>query len=182
MDTYIRKYDGVLEPENCQKLIREFEVISETGEVIDNKREYGGDGRIRDDKALFFDAVQPAAHAELTSKLMKSFNAYISEFPGLGSIKMSSPFTKVQRTIPGGGYHTWHSEWGKEAPMRVLTWILYLNGVEGGETEFLNQHLRISPEAGRLVIFPAYFPWQHRGNPPLSGVKYIATGWCVNSA
>ena len=36
---------------------------------------------------------------------------------------------------------------------------------------------RVAAKKGRLVIFPANYPWTHRGNPPLSGEKYIMTGW-----
>jgi len=56
--------------------------------------------------------------------------------------------------------------------------MLYLNTVsEGGETEFLYLHRRIKPLQGRLLIFPASFTHTHRGNPPLSGDKYILTSW-----
>jgi hypothetical protein len=48
---------------------------------------------------------------------------------------------------------------------------------EGGETEFLYQHMRVKPEQGTLVIWPAAFTHTHRGNPPLSNEKYIVTGW-----
>ena len=61
---------------------------------------------------------------------------------------------------------------------RILTWTLYLNDVnEGGETEFLHQSLRIKPKQGTIVVWPAGFTHIHRGNPPLSGEKYIVTGW-----
>lgn len=62
---------------------------------------------------------------------------------------------------------------------RCMTYIVYLNDIEeGGETEFLYQKLRITPEAGTIVYFPAYFTHTHRGNPVLSNQdKYIMTGW-----
>ena len=41
----------------------------------------------------------------------------------------------------------------------------------------LNQSLRIKPEQGTLVLWPAGYTHIHRGNPPLSGEKYIMTGW-----
>ena len=42
------------------------------------------------------------------------------------------------------------------------------------------QHRRVQPKKGLLLIWPAYFTHKHRGNPPLKGEKYIATGWILN--
>ena len=60
----------------------------------------------------------------------------------------------------------------------MVAWMVYLNDVEeGGETEFLYQSLRIKPKANMAVLWPGSFTHIHRGNPPLSGDKYILTGW-----
>ena len=57
---------------------------------------------------------------------------------------------------------------------------MHLNDVEeGGETEFLHFSKRVKPKTGRIVIWPAGFPYVHRGNPPLSGEKYILTSWMM---
>ena len=47
------------------------------------------------------------------------------------------------------------------------------------ETEFLNFSKRVKPKRGRIVIWPAGFPYVHRGNPPLSGEKYLLTSWML---
>ena len=61
---------------------------------------------------------------------------------------------------------------------RAAVWILYLTShEEQGETEFLQQGIRVAPQAGRVVIWPASFTHPHRGNPVYDGNKYIATGW-----
>ena len=92
---------------------------------------------------------------------------------------------KIQKTLPGEGYHIWHCEWGGgtgnlEVYLRGLVYTIYLNDVEeGGETEFLHFSQRVKPKKGRIVIWPASFPYVHRGNPPLSGEKYILTSWLV---
>ena len=63
---------------------------------------------------------------------------------------------------------------------RALVYSVYLNDVEeGGETEFLHFSKRVKPKTGRIVIWPAGFPYLHRGNPPLSGTKYILTSWMM---
>jgi hypothetical protein len=86
---------------------------------------------------------------------------------------------KVQKTEPTGGYHLWHCEDGsKTHNRRIGVYILYLNDVEeGGETEFIYQSQRVTAQKGRLVVFPPNYPWAHRWNPPISGNKYIMTGW-----
>ena len=87
---------------------------------------------------------------------------------------------KIQKTLPTEGYHIWHIEHGKgfENEARAFVYSIFLNDVEeGGETEFLHFSKRVKPKKGRIVIWPAGFPYVHRGNPPLSGEKYLLTSW-----
>ena len=80
---------------------------------------------------------------------------------------------QLQKTEPGEFYKYHHDQMGT----RKLTFIWYLNDIiEGGDTEF-SSGLKIKPETGKIVIFPALWPWVHRGNPPKSENKYICTGW-----
>ena len=87
---------------------------------------------------------------------------------------------KIQKTLPTEGYHVWHIEHNKgfEMESRAFVYSIYLNDVkDGGETEFLHFSKRVKPKKGRIVIWPAAFPYLHRGNPPLSGKKYLLTSW-----
>lgn len=86
---------------------------------------------------------------------------------------------KIQKTIPGKGYHVWHCEASSiSLSRRMIAYTLYLNDVpEGGETEFLYYPKRVTPKQGRLLLFPTNYPWAHRGNQPIKGTKYIMTGW-----
>ncbi len=93
---------------------------------------------------------------------------------------------QVQKYDAGrGNYDYWHCEvfperHGTDALHRTLFWIAYLNDVEqGGHTEFFYQNRAIQPKAGRLLVAPAYFTHTHRGCVPISGDKYIATGWVL---
>jgi hypothetical protein len=93
---------------------------------------------------------------------------------------LSYEVIKIQKTIPGQGYHLWHVEHspGLVNTKRFLVYTIYLNDVDdGGETEFLHFSRRVKPKKGRIVIWPASFPYVHRGNPPLKGEKYIVTSW-----
>jgi len=61
---------------------------------------------------------------------------------------------------------------------RSISPILYLNdNYEGGELEFVNFGIKIKPEAGMLVLFPATFPYKHIAHPVTSGTKYAIVTW-----
>ena len=87
----------------------------------------------------------------------------------------------VQRTLPGEFYH-WHIDGGShEMSHRQLVAIWYLNDVDGpgGETEFRHQAVKVTPEEGKLALFPPFWTHEHRGAVLERGVKYIATTWVV---
>ena len=84
---------------------------------------------------------------------------------------------QIQKTEPGKGY-VWHNDSvirSKTDEVRYLTFILYLNSVEEGWTQFYNGN-QISPKAGRLIFFPATWTYVHQGYPPKQ-TKYLMTGW-----
>lgn len=108
--------------------------------------------------------------------------AYADRFPILKNKRIANLQCKLQKTAPSGGFHKWHYEnFDLMHCDRLVTWSLFLNdGFEGGETEFLYYKKRCEPRTGRLVLFPAHWGATHRGNPPLNGDKYLATGWTVD--
>ena len=62
--------------------------------------------------------------------------------------------------------------------MRTVAFLWYLNTVdEGGDTVFPVLETRIAPRAGRLVIMPPYWMYEHVGEAPISGDKYILTSY-----
>ena len=77
----------------------------------------------------------------------------------------------IQKTSPGQGF-TWHNDY---TTGRLLTFILYLNTVEEGWTQFANGE-QVAPELGKILIFPATWNYLHQGYPPKQ-TKYIMTGW-----
>lgn len=80
---------------------------------------------------------------------------------------------QIQKTTPGGFYR-WHHD---QIDLRRFTYIFYLNDVNHkGETQFANG-LKIKPEVGKALIFPATWEYVHRGIPPIDEIKYLATGW-----
>ena len=63
---------------------------------------------------------------------------------------------------------------------RYLVLLWYLNDVAGGgETRLPGLDLTVAPRAGRLLVFPPYWMYQHEGLPPLSGDKYILSTYLL---
>ncbi|MFM8526348.1 MAG: 2OG-Fe(II) oxygenase [Cyanobacteriota bacterium] len=93
-----------------------------------------------------------------------------------------NPLFKLQRSAPGEGFRAWHCDWtttddATEPIRRVLAWILYLNSVPEGGTEFLWQEHHVEAIRGRMAIFPAGVSHVHRGRVSMDHTKTIATGW-----
>jgi len=180
--------------ESCKTAIQTFEDRNR----INPSKTYGSNIPLplsRKDKQIYLDDIAKDVYVNNLSisnelgdlELMSSVNSYLdiamSEyldiFESLRQVNLRSIRQKVQKTCKGEGYHIWHYE--QQTPDtadRVLAWTIYLNDVEeGGETEFLYQSRRVKAKQGDICIFPAQFNYTHRGNPPLTGDKYIITGW-----
>ena len=50
---------------------------------------------------------------------------------------------------------------------------LYLNDNDGGETTFADYNIRVKPEAGKALMFPPLWTYQHTGEKPKNKPKYI---------
>ena len=172
---FIGIYKKVASDELCDKLINLME------KMLGTKDSYYYNDRDRKDYQVLLDWVEPdgVLSREVNSTLDKASKEYRSQYmTSLCPISYSSWRIKLQKTPIGGGYHSWHCEHSRD-PQRVLAWAIYLNNMpEGeGETEFINYPKKIRPSKGDVAIFPASFTHTHRGNPPLTTEKYIATGW-----
>jgi len=61
---------------------------------------------------------------------------------------------------------------------RRLAVIAFANeDYDGGELVFPRQGIRIKPEAGMLVLFPATFTHPHEALPPQNGTRYSIVTW-----
>lgn len=172
--------------EYCDRVIEEFEKADKAKLTFSRQHREGVSETVKKDQSIWSGEhwlEHEALNSLIVEKFFETFGNAIDFYKAKYSSLDGSPLhvwgNKIQRTEVGGGYHIWHYESdGRGFCRRVLAYILYLNDIdEGGETEFLYQSKRIKPEKGTLILFPAAFTHTHRGNPPLSNTKYIATGW-----
>lgn len=87
----------------------------------------------------------------------------------------------LQKYNPGGHFAHIHSERTDIASLhRLFAFMTYLNDdFKDGCTHFVHQQLRIQPEKGKTLIWPAEWTHAHAGEVVTSGSKYIATGWLL---
>jgi hypothetical protein len=182
IENFIGIYDKVIDKDVCDNFIETFESLNKLNLTFGRNE----DSLKKDDNSSFIlhpEVLKIMNQPNLVfviKSIWDCYNDYAKKFSVLSQAQNHSMNSiRMQKTEIGQGYHVWHFEnSAKEQSDRLLTWILYLNDIEeGGETEFLYQHMRVKPKAGTLVMWPAGFTHTHRGNPPLSGTKYILTSW-----
>ncbi len=192
-ENHIGIYKGAFPPGFCEHVVREFELAVEDGAGATRQQSEGSlnlhkddlqvdgsyeslgafqtqDGNLINTRRMFFEGLQ------------QCFEHYTDKYSVLKGMTLRARTFKLQKSIPGQGYHVWHCEQGSiESASRALVYILYLNTLEpedGGETEFLYQKKRYRPEENTVIIWPASYTHTHRGNTVLGeNSKYIATGW-----
>lgn len=187
MDNFIEIYHNTISSEQCNNIIGYFEQMRSSNLVFSRQDLRDGEPHQKNDESIFL--TQPETYLlHQTHPILKllvdsvhdCYNQYAKKFSVLKESKLHGISSiKLQKTEIGGGYHKWHYENnGASEASRFLAFTVYLNNVkEGGETEYLYQSLRVPCKQGTIAIWPAAFTHPHRGNPPLSNQKYIATGW-----
>ena len=58
-----------------------------------------------------------------------------------------------------------------------MTYLNDVNENDGGTTDFNYYNIKVKPERGKTLIWPAEWTHAHSGDIIKSGVKYIITGW-----
>jgi hypothetical protein len=187
---FIGFYNNIFPDYYCQHMIDEFERFRTKGHC-GTRQELEGTLKVnkndesfslnlkshmfspfngRNSEAIFFEGLQ------------KCYDDYSNTYDILKTANIRCTSVKMQKTDPGGGYHVWHFEQGKdEWASRCLTYIVYLNTLEpdaAGETELLYQRIRVKAEENTAIVFPAAHTHTHRGNVVYGDKpKYIITGW-----
>jgi hypothetical protein len=183
VDNFIGIFDNVVSSDTCKTIINHFEKVQS---VSRHSFQRATDA---DNEVYFLQREQEQILIDQNHRILQEFNnatnqsmeIYRQKYPVLNDTAryQMNYDVKIQKTLPGQGYHRWHCE--RDSVLnarRLLLVMLYLNtNTDGGETEFIYQHKRIEPQEGRMVICPSTFTHTHRGNPPLSGVKYMINGW-----
>lgn len=190
---FIGVWENFVPPVVCERAIQHFEKVVGsstyfTGDLFEPEGVLDGSGQFptgslgRKDLSILLNQSDPRINYEFQQYLTACTNHYVDTYDQLKASKLIAEDNKMQKTVPGGGYHVWHYEsagFGYHA--RELVWAIYLNDMPDGEaeTEFLYQRRRIKPTVGTVVIWPAGMTHVHKGNTVFTQDKYILTGWFI---
>lgn len=180
LSDYIKVYDDVFAPDFCKTLIDRFETLdtATTPSMRVSDLSWGKDYR----RFLEVNIKQEPVFADLIdpyyARVREVYNHYKLVVGGeFLPPKFSLEEARMKRYL-NDDYEQfgWHVDIGdKASASRYLVMFTYLNDVEeGGETEFQsNSNFTVNPKCGRMVVFPPYFMFEHRGKKPISNNKYI---------
>ncbi|MBE90271.1 MAG: 2OG-Fe(II) oxygenase [Rhodospirillaceae bacterium] len=114
-------------------------------------------------------------------QLYQCYLAYTEEWPFIASFvsRLHIGRFNIQRYDQDGHFNQVHSErTSLNTIHRLLVWMTYLDDVpDGGETEFIHYGLKIRPEKGKTLIWPAEWTHAHRCCPVIKVPKHVITGW-----
>ena len=191
MDNLIQVFENSISSRVCENLIYKFE---HDIDVTEGKTIGGYNPKYKKTMDLTFGPYKNTHLLELFNLLNSKLTYYINEYKNITNFHLPTNLITqchmIMKYFKNDGHYKFHNDFllngaskdhsnDKYESCRILTYLFYLNTIdEGGETEFIDG-TKIKPEKGKLLIFPATWPYIHKGNIPLSCNKYIVTGWLL---
>ncbi len=178
LNDFIHVYEDALESNICDFLVSLFEQVSDKHERFDsNGTPNFTQFNLTENRELTPDVN--AVHNHIIKKVFEYRDNYY-EFVDNRVFPQEHAFEqfRIKRYNSGGEdrFDTHVDVMDYASSRRFLSFFWYLNDVEeGGETIF--KDLQIKPSKGKLVIFPPLWMFPHKGEPPISGPKYIMSAY-----
>jgi hypothetical protein len=112
-------------------------------------------------------------------KLQFEIDNYVEKYEPLENMaKFILEGYNLQKYNPKEGFYQWHCERSNVSTLpRMLVFMVYLNDLDHGGTEFMFQNHIEKAETGKLLIWPTDWTHYHRGQISKTEIKYILTGW-----
>jgi prolyl 4-hydroxylase len=182
LNHYIRTYEHSLSADVCRQMIASFEELGRhqrrNGQGITHGLEQSAWTEMNVSK------LSDEGFAKFFRKLINEALLRYNTDVGLSIPIPNSPKTSdllLKRYEPNGlDQFELHFDSIYDASPRYLVFLWYLNAVDGGgATEFPDLGYSVEPAQGRLLMFPPYWMYQHKGLPPLNGPKYILSSYLL---
>ena len=179
---YIRTYDNDLDPRLCQQMIASFAGLERfqmrNGRGVRSGLEQSAWTELN--VSRLSDAGFMGMFRALIDRALERYNRDIELAIPIPNSPVLSDLT-LKRYRPGEQERfQLHFDSINHVANRYLVLLWYLNDVEqGGETRFPQLDVTVQARAGRLLMFPPYWMYQHEGLPPISGDKYIVSTYLL---
>ncbi|WP_159015503.1 2OG-Fe(II) oxygenase [Cognatiluteimonas profundi] len=178
---YIRVYDNALEDGFCANLVAGFEQMTEL-----QRRNGRGIRPGLDNSAWTEMNIGTQADKAFLGFFLAQVDTYLARYNSEVPLTIPVPLRPKTDRLTLKRYHPQvegfepHFDSIDDYSSRYMVFLWYLNTVEeGGETEFCDLGIKVAPKAGRLLMFPPYWMFQHAGRPPISGDKYILSTYLM---
>jgi prolyl 4-hydroxylase len=176
--------ENLIEPQTCAQVMEVAEFCHfESATILLNAI----DTDIRNSGILALDPrdpVQKSTNDVLIQKIVviqeALFRIYGIQFPQAEtcSILRYSPSQQYKRHVDNLLLASRFQEVEQGIPTRDVSIVGYLNDeFEGGETWFDRQGVKVKPQQGSAIVFPAYYTHPHQSLPVTRGRKYAWTSW-----
>ena len=180
--SYVRFYDNALPADFCAQMVQAFESSKHLQSPHGRGHQAGLDNSawVEMNVTRFADtAFLGFFHAQI-DKYLAEYNKQLPLTIAIpNSITIDDIRIKRYRAGTDENFEP-HFDSYQQKSARYLVFLWYLNDVtDGGETEFVDLGIKVAPRAGRLLMFPPYWMYQHAGRPPLSNDKYIVSTYLM---
>jgi len=176
----IRVYDNALDPALCARIVELFE--------SDPEQQFQR-GRQRTWIEYLITRNALAQWRDIESVLIDNMVRHLADYATIPSASMLArkaprafehlKIKKYEAASAEPHHFPLHVDvFDHKSAMRTLGFLWYLNTVkEGGETVFPVLGTRVTPKAGRLLMMPPNWMFEHVGEAPVSNDKYILTSY-----
>lgn len=179
---FIRAYDHSLETPLCQQLIQSFRGLERFQKTNGRTARAGLEQSAWTELNVtrLSDASFLGMFRHFIDGALARYNADVGlTIPIPNSPKTSDLVMKQYRPGREEQFQL-HFDAVNHVANRYLVLLWYLNDVdEGGETRFPQLDYKVEARAGRLLMFPPYWMYQHEGVAPLSGEKFILSTYLL---
>ena len=178
LNDLIHVYENALEPEICEFLISLFDQVPDKHERLNNQGKPNfTQFNFTENRELTPDINK--VHSHIIGKVFQYRDKYYDfvdkrVFPEEHALEQF----RIKKYNSGGEdqFDTHVDVMTFDTARRFLSFMWYLNDVEsGGKTVF--KDFEVQPKKGTLIMFPPLWMYPHRGEPPMSGPKYIMSAY-----
>ena len=177
LSDYCVVVDNAIDPTLCDQTVQLFNEQKELHERYDNDRrpnftQYNFTRQMQDSEL----------HGHIVNSAMPAIKYYRSKVPDANFFPPQFGFEEFRiKHYTNDGvdqFDTHVDSISMASSKRFLVFFWFLNDVEvGGETEFTNLNMMVPAKKGRLVMFPPFWNFPHRGNAPVSNEKYLLSSY-----